>query len=507
VAEELERFLKPSPRLLLVGALSLLALIVALGVIVPNYYRSWKFTQAVTALNEAPYRLGGDVTAVQAVLDDLDPHFDYVFGHEATTTNVQEAARASKNVAQRLWELRLHQKTLQTCDRAARLYNKLLHQESENLTWRTEQAGTYCLMGEAHLNQRSFLDADEALRKAKKLLDDPEAPRELDGPAKLQLAEVHHLFGELEDSKRYNLEKAIEHYRDAIGIRRRLVAGGEEGPEFLQRCLRDLARDYGFLGDTFLVRGEYGPARGVYERSLEFRELLVEANSKKPNDAELQLAWAYYNFGPLERLKPDWKASAQAFHKALERHWELVAKENHNSRYREAVGWTSLQLAETCLCGNVEIDKVPGLLKEVHDHYTELLRVNPNNPGYRRSLARGTATLAWLTQDPQQARALLHEAKEHSKELKDQELAGGVQAKQPELYYLLALIEAVDAKLNHDQDRVQSACTYLETAIIREGFTDAELLEHDPRFGPLRQDDMERLVNKCKDKRKELAGR
>jgi serine/threonine protein kinase len=515
VAEQLEHFLKPSRRLLLVGALSLLALIVALVVLVvkvPAYQRSRKFTQEVTALQEAPKRLGGDPTEIQKVLDELDPRFNYVLGNEATTTNDHEAAQATQKVAKRLWELRLHQKTLKTCDWAARLYNKLLPQDSENLTWRTEKAETYCLMGEAHLNQRSFSDADEALNEAKKLLYDPEAPRELDAPAKLQLAEVHHLFGELEDSKRFNLQKAIEHYQDAISIRRRLVAGGEGGPKFHQRCLRDLSRDYGFLGDTFLVRGEYERAREVYVLSLEFRKLVVEADSKEAddaNDAKIQLAWAYYNFGPLERLKRQWRLSAQAFHEALERHRKLLADNKDNSRYRDAVGWTSLQLAETYLCGKVESDKVPGLLKEVHDHYTKLLRVNPKIPGYRRSLARATVTLAWLMQDPQQARALLQEAKEHAEKLKDQELAGGGQAKQPELYYLLALIDAVDAKLNPGRNQVQSAYDKLEKAIIREDFTDAELLEHDRRFDPLRQDssmDMELLVEKCKKKREELAG-
>jgi tetratricopeptide (TPR) repeat protein len=468
----------------------------------------------VNALSEAPKRLGGDPEENGRVFkEELRPHFNYVLGHGARTAQVERAARACKAVAERLWELGFYEETKEACNHAADLYEKLLSQESENLTWRTELAEAYCLKGKALLDRRLFRQAKEALQKAEECLKHPSVLDGPDGPAKLQLAEVYHLYAELGHEQRRELNEVIKNYWKAIDIRSRLLVRGEGEPGFHRRCVRDLARGYGYLGDTHLVRGELEKARDVYARSLVFREFLVEAY---PGDREArwQLARARANFGPLEwcteivSKPPNWNASATAFRKSRDIHKELLDKDKDNALYRDGVGWTSLLLAETKLCGGLKTDKVPGLLAEVRMQYERLLKASPENPGYLLYLARAKVTLAWLAEDRDKALALLKEAKDHAETVK--ELGRDRPGNNPDLHYLLALVKAVDIKLKPDGDkktREDEALDELKTA-IGQGYTFAERLEHDPRFGVLNKDrvaDMKGLVAKCKRQRQELA--
>src|SRR5262249_4542833 len=80
------------------------------------------------------------------------------------------------------------------------------------------------------------------------------------------------------DEKKKQLRESIEFYKKALPVREKLV---EDDPEDLQ-CQRDLARNYGFMGDSLLSLKLYKEAKEAYKKAKDIRVRTVEQARRRP---------------------------------------------------------------------------------------------------------------------------------------------------------------------------------------------------------------------------------
>ena len=105
-------------------------------------------------------------------------------------------------------------------------------------------------------------------------------------------AETLHDLASVISDKVGNHKEALGHYREALQIRRALVARREATE--LDR--RDLARSLGYVGDLYLEMGDLQQADVAYWESHRIREKLAEANPRE-YERKFQLARSWDNFG------------------------------------------------------------------------------------------------------------------------------------------------------------------------------------------------------------------
>src|SRR5262249_10295440 len=116
-----------------------------------------------------------------------------------------------------------------------------------------------------------------------------------DAAVRLLRAEAFHRLGMLADSQQ-KPDEALDWYGQSLRLREGLAA---ENPDD-RACQRDLARSHGFLGDVWLIKGDYDRARDAYDEAERIRQRLVETPAADPEQALIdrhQYARSLFNTG------------------------------------------------------------------------------------------------------------------------------------------------------------------------------------------------------------------
>jgi tetratricopeptide (TPR) repeat protein len=129
----------------------------------------------------------------------------------------------------------------------------------------------YLGRGELLRRELKHADARAEYEAALSLLSD--LARAGAGKARLDpvRAEVLHKLGELSGAQGRRRE-ALRYYRQALPIRQALSDGGPDDPGFR----RDLARNYGYMGDVQLELGDAAGAKASYDQAAAIRQENVD---------------------------------------------------------------------------------------------------------------------------------------------------------------------------------------------------------------------------------------
>jgi tetratricopeptide (TPR) repeat protein len=159
---------------------------------------------------------------------------------------------------------------------------------------RMQLADVYTQRGILLRNLRDWKAAEDEFHLAREQLEPLEAAHPQDASCRLRLAEVFHNLGILYDARETTdfLRQALGFYQQSLDIRKKLCETAEGNRDYR----RDLARSYGYIGDTQLALGLNDEAWASYEEARKLRQALVEEDD---NDipAKYQLARSKGNTG------------------------------------------------------------------------------------------------------------------------------------------------------------------------------------------------------------------
>jgi serine/threonine-protein kinase len=141
--------------------------------------------------------------------------------------------------------------------------------------------------GNRYYKMRQWKSAEQDFDAARTHLTQLTDTDDADPRFRLKLAEAFHNLGMLWDAQAKR-HIALKNYEDALQLRQKLHDENRGSRDYL----RDLARSYGFMGDTELDLSQFRAAEFSYKRSEELRAELVKLLREDPtvNPAELCLA-------------------------------------------------------------------------------------------------------------------------------------------------------------------------------------------------------------------------
>jgi tRNA A-37 threonylcarbamoyl transferase component Bud32/tetratricopeptide (TPR) repeat protein len=320
--------------------------------------------------------------------------------------------------------------------------------------------------------------AEAALNDARDLLEGlPEADR-VRRESRLLLAEVYHNLG-IHFGNQVKPTRALDNYHE--GLRLRLGLQEELGNQPGYR--RDLARSYGYMGDTQLELGQVDEARKSYDEAKKLRVQLVEEN---PGDADALCLHAR-DFGNLGYLN-DWIGQAdlavQQYRAGLAMYEQLHAERLPGDYLTERADMR-VTIAELELDRPRPAVDVPRLLDEAEAEYRRCFgdaegRASPVARAALARLAVARGKYHFLRKEGSTATGALGLAERLLTQLHDE------RAYQPGDLYRLALVKALRHQLARQGGEDFVALEFLQEA-VRGGFKHLELLKRDRGFEQLGQ--------------------
>jgi serine/threonine protein kinase len=349
---------------------------------------------------------------------------------------------------------------------------------------------------------RDWVNAERAVEEALAELEKLPAQSETSdsGPdRRLQEAEANHFLGVIYNNRdddtpggyqklKDNWAKARKYFNTSKKDRIALEVEYRGDAKHLPQIRRDLARSYGYLGDTLLNLGEYSLAWTEYQEAENIRQELAEQASNDL-EAQMQLARSYANTGYYYRRQGRLDA-VEPFRKARE---YLGAR---MGQYRSSPNPPSdfiLDYASYCLlAAELLSDRPPsepdqedglGLLEEAKKIYEPDVKDHPDDP----SLVSGLAQTYLLL-------AKYHRLTDPAKALADLKRADDLLASLPRLgpddRASQALVLALRSQLTEDaEDKkylVRRADELLKQAHDA-GYNNLGRLKNDPGFQMLHQ--------------------
>jgi eukaryotic-like serine/threonine-protein kinase len=364
------------------------------------------------------------------------------------------------NVYRKLGELtsRSGKKDLarQAFDRSIDFFRRLLGNDPENWKWKRELASTLIERGAMSVRDfQTYSEARKELLEAQGLLRSVHEGEPGDLAAINRLAETHHLMGEVLGGENDPFG-AIAAYRKAIELRNPLREQHATYPQFK----RDLARDYGYLGDVQIKAGQMSEADASYWESHELRggNLPAEEVRKLPDEARFQLARSWQNLADFQLEQRFFDTAIGFAKKSLELRESLVSENKADKLLSidlaQSQRWAAdLYLQKAILADPLQRKRslVEGLLflNSARARYDELYQFDKQPVDVQRGRAEVRLLLArWKLleepPDPQEARRAALVAKDGFRVLAERESKDGT------LHYFLACATAIESEASNE---------------------------------------------------------
>ena len=273
--------------------------------------------------------------------------------------------------------------------------------------------------GDLYIQRKEFDAAESRLNQAKAFCDEFLDRRRNGADLERYQAEIFHLLGQVnlsretdEDTYVHNLKVSEANFEDSGDLLKKLVRKAE-GKE-KHRLQRDLARNYGYLGDLYLAQGNISKAERSYEESEDERLALYNTNQM---DAEnrFQYARGIGNFGSLERNYGGHLDKAIQRLKEAEAIQLSLAKDFPEiNTFSVELAYTQNSLAEVLLWQAIDHeDQFVGYLKQAGDAAMNAAQRLRNDTENTHELAWSLVTqaaIAMLNNDGTEAAKLANQA-------------------------------------------------------------------------------------------------
>jgi hypothetical protein len=280
---------------------------------------------------------------------------------------------------------------------------------------------------------------------------------------------------------------ALKDYEESRKIRQELSDRDRTNRKFRY----DLARSYGYMGDTQLALGLTEKARSSYRESEEIRRALAEEPAtadETPISAKYQYARSLGNTGAFY----DWQDQPQeAIDAYLRRKKYLEALDDGATpaEFATDLPWCLVNIAQLQLDAGAEsLDETKSLLNRARQKYQSLLDKNPTDRDSIVSLAQVDLNLGELAL---RAGDLPAAAEILERRVIDplQALVLGRRFEQSGEYYLMAQALALrsQTKVGDLADQRKFALGYLKAAVDN-GFCNLAQLKRDVAFRPFHQE-------------------
>jgi tetratricopeptide (TPR) repeat protein len=440
---------------------------------------------------------------------ELDSTFDRLKRLPEDADLGRAGARACYELAVQLYEQGFRESI-----RAARTAREVCDKLSDAGTFDEEdrllRVEARLLLGRSAVDRRRFADAAEHYKQALDDLDDcTSGKREV----ALKKAEVYHRQGEM-----YNAQPdrrlAVDAYEESIRLRKQLTSHRKYSETAAQDYFNDLARGYGYLGDTLLDLGEPDRAEKAYNASEVIRAAL-QKEFPRSSRARQQLARSHWNTGQLRLRQNKGPEAITALSRAVETFQDLVdSSDGHVAEFREDLAYTSLDLAEALLDFGTDSDqrrRAEECARMADKQFGELLQADPNASSLLRDRVRARLDLlrCQLTATAgeahkQDALKQLDTAERKLRELEERKEG----REEPTTSYLMAVLESMRGEVTPDPMKRGLCLVNVSNRLgeaIKNGFANAEQMERDVRlrlFREQRSPDLRILVEKCRTTRR-----
>ncbi len=261
---------------------------------------------------------------------------------------------------------------------------------------RLEHGRAFQRMGEIHRKLGRLEAADDAFRRALKLLEPLHSARPADGEVRRALGLTKTRLGDLLVRRGQN-DQAEPLYREALVIQEAQTALPDPAAE--DRWL--LGRTYKSQADLLRRKGDFTGSRPIYQRAIAALEAAVAA-APTLSDVRNDLALAEDALGQLLMELGESKLAEEGFRRALQSLERLVAEFPTVPRFREALAKASNSLGM--------IEQADGRSADSEAHYRRelaeaerLTQDFPDRPEFRRELARGCTNLGGLLAEQSRA--------------------------------------------------------------------------------------------------------
>jgi tetratricopeptide (TPR) repeat protein len=321
--------------------------------------------------------------------------------------------------------------------------------------------------------------AEAALDETRNLLEGLSAADRARRESRLLLAEVYHNLG-IHFGNLVRPRQALDNYQKGLWLRLELREEMGNQPGYR----RDLARSYGYMGDTQLELGRVDEARQSYAEAEKLRAQLVADN---PGDADALCLHAR-DFGNLGYLY-DWTGDAD---RAVQKYREQLAVYEPLPADRLPGDYLTERADTRVTIAELELDRprpaadVARLLDEAEAEYRRCWgddALERGSPAAKAALARVAVARGkyhFLRKEDAAATQALAAAERLLTQLRDEK------AYQPADLYRLALVKALDHQLAGRGGDDFLALDLLQAA-VRGGFKHLEQLKRDRGFEQLRQ--------------------
>jgi tetratricopeptide (TPR) repeat protein/tRNA A-37 threonylcarbamoyl transferase component Bud32 len=277
------------------------------------------------------------------------------------------------------------------------------------------------------------------------------------------------------------LTAALENYRKAYNLRRKLVDESKDDP----RVKQDLSYSMMALAETNFRLGDRTLADDFYRQVLDQREAMAKLN---PNDLKClkELGDAFYMIGEFKLRCGDLAAARRNLENSRDRRKDLVDREPRNVLLGRDLGMTLYRL------GNLaDLEKDANLAKSQFDAALkireDLAKISEAND------RRQTELMLALAHSGQTARAL---------ELADRFSVGPNVDREQRIFLAACYAQVARATPSEKAELVQTALVKAVDAIrvaVCEGFRDRVYLETEPDLEPIRnRDDFKQIVGQIR---------
>jgi len=434
--------------------------------------------QAFAAIEEALF----PADSKQRLMENTNPSlrlqekYEWIVGTEYLGNRVGDPNRARVQAKMAMLPHPI-ERTMSFFSKAEASYQDLIALNPNVAEYKAEYAQLLVNRGSIERDNRSAdasrKDLNDAIDRLKQLVASNPSSRH-----EQLLAKAYHELASLMsgEGKQDQLIAAENFYMLSRKIRQELVARypGADGVEFRH----ELAMSDGWLGDLYLLLGEFDKARQSYQTSLSLREQL---HNDAPDNWERswQLARAYNNFLNIygeygdpkfaEGNDKQLQLALDSATKAHELQMEIVGKSPANVDYRSDLGWTNSIMADI-LVDQLKSAEAAPLVFAAKKEYQELIRHDPDNPSHHSSLAWAYVILAKyhrLEGEMDESRAALKDAEEELKFVMRELDGEGKPIENPERksdsdFLTAALIHALRAKDLTGTDRAAEVRTAID---------------------------------------------
>jgi serine/threonine-protein kinase len=406
--------------------------------------------------------------------------------HRGQFDRLLDSARAEEQRAEEFWQQGRTHDAQDHYSRARDVYASLVTEFAAGrdlFNVHLQLCHVHTQRGILLLRLRLWQAAEEEFERARQLLTDLPEDHPEQARRQLQLAEVFHNLGVLQNNRGTSdcRKKALEYYELGRQVRAELLK--QDGGNRDYR--RDLARSYGYLGDTQLALGMESQAWDSYDEALQLREGL--ARKREDLEAQYQLGRSKGNTG---------------------RYWEWLGKpEKALAAYRDQHAYlTNLppheplaafqtDLANCCLeLARLELDssQAPAeearrLLEQALTVYERLLAASPQDRTLLSLRARATTELGKYHVRQGDAKAAEQTLRGAVRDLEDRLREPPVLA--DDRYYLAAasaLLNQAASLAGQSPEDDGLALRELERAVA-DGFHNVARLLHDYAFRDLHE--------------------